>query len=233
MNPGSLSSGSIGWTIARPSYVIRATHHGPVLEQSWMVRYRFESPAGLAQHLGLGDGLLLPGLPLACARGARVLVQATFPESRDAALLHGRIDKRTGEGVWVSVAARGHWSPLGGQRRSPRVAADLFAEVSAPGEEPFLCRAPDVSAEGLRLSGVSLDGVLRGEELQLSLLWDGPPLKLRGKLVWSARGEAGLSLVDPPRELAQLLRGLSGRWERAAELLHGAQCPCASGQRQP
>ena len=94
--------------------VIRWASSYPVLDESWPVRYRFESLAGLQRHLRLGAGFFLPDGALPGAPGGRVIVEIAVPETTDHPLLHGRVRERVGDGVWLDIpsarpAAR--WTP--------------------------------------------------------------------------------------------------------------------------
>src|SRR4051812_14709146 len=105
--------------------VIRWAPITPVLEESWPVRYRFESLLDLHRHLNLGEGFFLPEHALPGDAGSRVIVEVGLPDSTDRALLHGRVRERGDAGVWVDLpmarpAAR--WKPEPGspRRRAPR-----------------------------------------------------------------------------------------------------------------
>src|SRR5438270_2003565 len=83
--------------------VIRWGSMSPVLDESWPVRYRFESLAALQRHLRLGAGFFLPDAALPGAPGSRVIVEIAVPETTDHPLLHGQVRERMRDGVWLDV----------------------------------------------------------------------------------------------------------------------------------
>ena len=202
-------------------------------DASWLVRYSFESPAHLARHLTLGEGLFLPERALPCGPGARVLVEIGFPHASDSPLLHGRVRARERAGLWVdlpSARAMARWVPAveAPRRRHRRLASDLFAEVRPAETTPYLCRVLDLSAGGVRLATGSLEAGLRGDEVDLTLLAPGEPaLELRARLVWSGAREAGLELFDAG-PLAGLIAVAEARWSSVQQIPHDAACSCAS-----
>ncbi|MGZ6126332.1 MAG: PilZ domain-containing protein [Myxococcales bacterium] len=225
--------------------VIRWSSICPVLDESWPVRYRFESLAALQRHLRLGAGFFLPDAAVPGATGSRVIVELAVPETTDHPLLHGRVRERLDNGIWLEVpaarpAARWMPPPNGPRRRHCRVACELFVEVQPRGGEAWLCRALDVSERGLRIA-TGLETGIRGDEVIATLLPpDGrlPPAELRGRVVWAASRETGIELIDQTPELHTLIARAAGRWETVQEIEHAGDCACAqreltSGQRQP
>lgn len=225
--------------------VIRWASSYPVLDESWPVRYRFESLAGLQRHLRLGAGFFLPDGALPGAPGGRVIVEIAVPETTDHPLLHGRVRERVGDGVWLDIpsarpAARWTPAPNGPRRRDRRLACELFVEVQPRGGEAWLCRALDLSERGLRIA-TGLETGIRGDDLIVTLLPpDGQlaPAQLRGRVVWASSRETGVELLDPSPELQRLLALAAGRWDLVQEIEHAGDCACAqrelaSGQRQP
>ena len=215
----------------------------PGLDESWPVRYRFQSLLALHRHLRLGRGFFLPEDALPPGAN-RVIVEVGLPDSPDRPLLHGRVRERDRAGIWLDLpmarpAAR--WAPDPGspRRRAPRVACDLFVEVHSEGAEPLLCRALDVSESGVRI-GTSLETGVRGDRLGAALLSaDGhlPAAKVEARVVWAGQRETGLEVLTGSPEFRSLLALAAGRWKLVRELTHGEACPCAqgvaTGQRQP
>src|SRR5437016_565461 len=146
----------------------------PVLDESWPVRYRFESLGALQRHLRLGEGFLLPDAALPGGPGARVIVEVAVPETSDRPLLHGRVRERVHDGIWLDLpsarpAARWEPDPNGPRRRHRRLACELFVEVHPRGGEPWLCRALDLSDRGLRIA-TGLETGIRGDEVAATLI---------------------------------------------------------------
>ena len=216
--------------------VIRWGSIRPVLDESWPVRYRFESLAALQRHLRLGSGFFLPDAALPGGAGSRVIVEISVPETTDHPLLHGRVRERLRDGVWLDVpsarpAAR--WAPDASspRRRQRRIACELFVEVQPPGGDAWLCRALDLSERGLRIA-TGLETGIRGDEVLVTLL---PPegyigaADVRGKVVWAASRETGIELLDDSPELRTVVAAAAGRWALVQEMVHERECPCAQG----
>ena len=225
--------------------VIRWGLSSPVLDESWPVRYRFNSMFDLQRHLRLGEGFFLPDGALPGDAGARVIVEVGLPENANRPLLHGRVRARDRSGVWLDLPmARptARWAPDPGapRRRVPRVACDLFVEIHPPGAEPWLCRALDVSETGLRVAIGAGDrrpwrrASGRAARRRTAIF---RRLRFRGRVVWAGQRETGLELVGDSAEFRTLLSFAAGRWQLVREIDHDDRCPCvqgeAKGQRQP
>jgi hypothetical protein len=231
--------------LLRGILVIRRGAIRPAADESWPIRYRFESLRALQRHLRLGTGFFLPDAALPGAAGARVIIEIAVPETLDRPLLHGRVRERVGDGVWLDVpsarpAARWEPDPTGPRRRHRRLACDLFVEVQPKGGAPWLCRALDLSERGLRIA-TGLEVGIRGDEVAATLLsHDGQlaPAELRGRVVWSGSRETGIEVLEQSRAYQVLLAAAAGRWALVEEIEHAADCACAqrevaTGQRQP
>jgi hypothetical protein len=225
--------------------VIRWGSTSPVLDESWPVRYRFESLAALQRHLRLGAGFFLPDSALPGVPGSRVIVEIAVPETTDHPLLHGQVRERMRDGVWLDVpsarpAARWAPAPNGPRRRDRRLASELFIEVQPRGSEAWLCRALDLSERGLRIA-TGLETGIRGDDLLVTLLPQDErlaPAQLRGRVVWATSRETGVELLEDSPELQGVLAAAGRRWEQVQEIEHAADCACAqrdlaTGQRQP
>ena len=68
-----------GRPVALGGSLIRWQPIFPVLDESWPVRYRFESLGALQRHLRLGAGFFLPDEALPGGPGARVIVEVAVP----------------------------------------------------------------------------------------------------------------------------------------------------------
>jgi hypothetical protein len=214
--------------------MIRRNSLSPVLDASWLVRYRFESPAHLARHLRLGDGFFIPGRTLRCAPGSRVMVEIAFLTSDERPLLHGRVRWRRREGVCLdapAALAMARWAPEPGApcRRHRRIASDLFAEMRPRGALSYLCRALDLSMAGLRLGTGTLEAGVIGDHVELTLLSPQTSVSavdLRARLVWAGAREAGLAVLSAPPELSAVIGLVEDCWKEVDELIHGDSCPC-------
>ena len=217
----------------------------PVLDQSWPVRYRFESLGALQRHLRLGAGFFLPDEALPGGPGARVIVEVAVPETSDRPLLHGRVRERVQGGIWLDLpsarpAARWEPDPNGPRRQHQRLACELFVEVHPRDGEPWLCRALDLSDRGLRIA-TGLETGIRGDEVAATLISSNDhlaPAGLRGRVVWSASHETGIEVLDPSPQFQEMLGAAAGRWALVEEIEHSRDCTClqgdsATGQRHP
>lgn len=225
--------------------MIRWGNIRPALDESWPVRYRFESLKALQRHLRLGSGFLLPEQALPCGPGTRVIVEIAVPETSDRPLLHGRVRERRLDGVWLDLpsarpASRWEPDPAGPRRQHPRIACEMFVEVQPKDTPPWICRALDLSERGVRIA-TALDTGLRGDELFATLLTpDGrfPPAGIRGRVVWAAAHETGIAIVAHSPEYRAVLAAAATRWALVEEIEHALDCSCAqrtvaTGQRQP
>jgi len=219
--------------------VARRTAIYPVPDTGWLVRYRFASVIDLYRHLRLGKGFFVPP-PVPGEPVSRAIVEITFPDGGDTLLLHGNVRARSSEGAWLDVpsartTARWMAGPAGPRREQTRMACDLFVEVRPRGTDPWLCRALDVSAGGLRLAAGSMELGVAGDELDLTMLSPNPklgPVRARARLAWAGVREAGLQLVTTRPEMSALLQLVENRWSAVPESDHDGACPCSQQPRQ-
>ena len=212
----------------------RRTAIYPVPDTGWLVRYRFASVVDLYRHLRLGKGFFVPP-PVPGESVSRAIVEITFPDGGDTLLLHGNVRARSSEGAWLDVpsartTARWMAGPAGPRREQTRMACDLFVEVRPRGTDPWLCRALDVSAGGLRLAAGSMELGVAGDELDLTMLSPNPkvgPVRARARLAWAGVREAGLQLVTTRPEMSALLQLVENRWSAVPESDHDGACPCS------
>ena len=217
----------------------RRTAIYPVPDTGWLVRYRFASVIDLYRHLRLGKGFFVPP-PVPGEPVSRAIVEITFPDGGDTLLLHGNVRARSSEGAWLDVpsartTARWMAGPAGPRREQTRMACDLFVEVRPRGTDPWLCRALDVSAGGLRLAAGSMELGVAGDELDLTMLSPNPrvgPVRARARLAWAGVREAGLQLVTTRPEMSALLQLVENRWSAVPESDHDGACPCSQTVQQ-
>jgi PilZ domain len=213
----------------------------PVLDESWPVRYRFESASALHRHLAAGPFFipdpLLPGEP-----GSRVIVEIGFAGGVEQSLVRGRLAARERDGVWLHLAfahPTAWWDHAAGlpRRAQRRLGCDLFAEVKPQTGAPWFCRAVDLSDGGLRLATGPFQSLLPGDRANVTLMSGDPvlqPAQLEGRVTWAWGREAGLAVDELTVGLRALVAAVQWRWDEAREIQHGPGCHCcAAGQRQP
>ncbi len=244
--------------------LLRNLHPAPAA--GWFVRFRFESPADLHRHFNLADGFFIPARTLPPDAGGRVIVELALPGVEHPALLHGVVREATGGGLWMEAPwsrASRRWSPEFTRRRDRRFGSDLFVEVGNPGAQPWMARAADLSARGLRVSARSPELGVAGDLVDVTLISPdrelaldekasgfrpGPsgkanPRSMRARIAWASGRSAGLELLDDAPAFASVLEELETRWALVQEIVHDPGCLCAdpallygdftSGQRQP
>lgn len=228
---GPTNGGSTGTRMSRLDAA------APVADSSWMIRYRFESPAALERHLRYGDGgffVPFPGVP--GHSGSRVVVELALPGRDDVALLHGSLGSRSCDGVRLalpSMRAASRWTPGpdAPRRRHRRLPCDFFVEVQPAFAPAWLCRALDLSEGGIRLATGSFETGVAGDAVALTLVpaaLDVDSFQLSTRLSWAGPREAGFALRALAPELLRVLQALESRWVSLHELSHSALCPCAS-----
>jgi hypothetical protein len=211
-----------------------------VLDESWPVRYRFESANALHRHLAARPFFIPdPGVP--GEAGARVIVEIDFAGAVEQSIVRGRLATRQQDGVWLDLAfahPTAWWDARSGlpRRAQRRLGCDLFAEVQPRTAAPWFCRAVDISEGGLRLATGPFQSLLPRDEVVVTLSSADPglvPVRLDGRVVWAWGREAGLAIERPTPELRTLIDALASRWSEAGQVEHQKGCHCETGQRQP
>ena len=219
-----------------------------VSETTLLVRYLFDEPALLQQHLQLdadgGGSLFLPEPSLERAVGTRTVVEVVFRAPSHQCVLHGVVSARAPEGgLWIEVPAAGSagsilrsgQAPQTLRRESRRIAADLLAEVRPRAALPYLCRVTDLGRGGARLGAGTHSVGLADQRVEVTLLGPEPGLpnvELQARFSRVKSREAGLQFVAPDdsKSLTRLLSALELRWSDATRIVHGQTCGCVKGE---
>jgi hypothetical protein len=208
----------------------------PAPAAGWFVRFRFESLADLLRHVKLADGFFIPSRAVPSEAGGRVIVELALPGVEHPALLHGVVREATSGGLWIEAPwsrASFRWTPEFTRRRNRRFGSDLFVEVGPPGAQPWMARAVDLSARGLRVSARSPDLGVAGDLVDVTLISrDRELASMRARIAWAGGRSAGLELLDEAPALASVLDELETRWAPVEEIVHDADCLCAVPARR-
>ena len=211
--------------------VIRSNLH-PTAAASWLVRVAFESQADLYRHLRMTQGFSVPARAVPNEPGTRVIVEIDVPDAPHATLLHGQVREAYGDGIWLDLPwarAAARSQPEETRRQHRRFGSDLFVEVSHSGGEPWLGRAVDLSADGLRLSASSLELGVANDEIRVTLLAPDRELATaHARIAWASGRSAGLVLIGESPGLGPVLEALEARWAAVEPIAHDASCPCAA-----
>jgi hypothetical protein len=204
----------------------------PAPAAGWFVRFRFESPADLLRHVKLADGFFIPARALPSETGGRVIVELALPGVEHPAVLHGVVREATSGGLWMEAPwarASFRWTPEFTRRRNRRFGSDLFVEVGPPGAQPWMARAVDLSAHGLRVSARSPDLGVAGDLVDVTLISPDRELpSMRARIAWASGRSAGLELLDDAPALASVIDELETRWAPVQEIVHDRGCLCAA-----
>jgi hypothetical protein len=205
-----------------------------------LLRYRFDTAARMEKHLHEVEGRTLFFFPAAVSQRDGQWVFVAFASGGSCCLFRGRI--RTQEsaryvGAWVEFPITGmaHLLKHASQSRRSRerLAADVTVMVRRRDGAKALCRIADVSADGVRLSGLP---ALLGPRDEVALEMIGGP---RGQcdlgtaeVVWSRMQEAGLRFGRGGSGRAALMKVVE-QAEAAkgstAEIAHASGCGCRHG----
>ena len=206
------------------------------------LRYHFESREQAEEHFHRVEArtlLFFPG-SLDFRHGETVIVEVAIGPFEHCGLLRGRVrfveSGGLHAGAWLEfsaakVAAAIHSASTSARRGEQRLASDLCVSVKRDGGTPLLCRIEDLSADGVRLSGVG-ETFAPDEEVSVSML--GRMGEVGSGLVrWARNGEAGLRLLLAagsafPKFVAEALADR----ERISEVRHHSSCRCAGGERR-
>jgi hypothetical protein len=207
-----------------------------------MLRHRFQTVGQLKQHLHPLDGrsfLFYRGAGHSLVVGARVLLDVSFTDTEQQALLRGHVLGR------VDGALSGHWLEFPDtrllkkadegeivSRKQRRVGCDVLIEVRKAGG-PSLGRLVDLSLGGARFAGA---GGLRVKDLvEVRLVSPGKDLPSelgRAEVVRSGDHDIGTRFLrdHPPTRMAitRLFAAVQDSWGKAPEVSHPPAC-CQGG----
>jgi hypothetical protein len=210
------------------------------MDESWPVRYRFESASALHRHLAAGPFFIpdptMPGEP-----GSRVIVEIGVKGGNEHSVVRGRLSARARDGVWLDLAfahPTAWWNATAGlpRRARRRLGCDLFAEVRPQSGAPWFCRAVDLSEGGVRLATGPFQSLLPGDRAEVSLISSDSALQpalVNARVAWAWGREAGLSIAESSLGLRALIAAIQWRWDGAREIEHRPGCHCETGHRQP
>jgi hypothetical protein len=227
----SLGDGLVGARAAVPC---------AVLDESWPVRYHFESHSTLHRHMAARPFFIpdpeVPGKP-----GSRIIVEIDFIGAVEQSILRGKLAARESDGVWLDLAfahPTAWWDAYAGlpRRSRRRLGCDLFAEVEPAVGPAFFCRAVDLSEGGVRIATGPFQALLPGDRVCVNLSAADAalePLRLNARVAWAWGREAGLALEAATPGLRALIAAVEHRWDEAAQVEHRKGCHCETGQRQP
>jgi hypothetical protein len=211
-----------------------------VRDESWPVRYRFESASALHRHLAAGPFFIpdptMPGEP-----GSRVIVEIGFAGGHEQSLVRGRLATRELDGVWLELAfahPTAWWDAYAGhpRRAHRRLGCDLFAEVQPRLGAPWFCRAVDISEGGVRLATGPFQSLLPGDRADVTLISADPalqPASLKARVAWAWGREAGLAVDELTPGLRAFIDAIRWSWDGAREIEHRPGCHCEAGHRHP
>jgi len=216
----------------------------PALVPVSLVRYQFGSSANVALHFHEIDGRSLFFFPaeLPHRDGHWIFVEFAVAGSDVPCLARGRVRTAQGAnlvGSWLEfpiAGLPGIIKNLGATRRAQeRLPLDVTASVRCADGARLVCRIADVSAEGLRLSGLPFF-LNVGENLSIELV--GMPRAQsdlgKGRVVWVRAQEAGIHFArtgSRRTSLIGLVEHAAAARRTAIQFAHPESCRCRHGER--
>jgi hypothetical protein len=208
------------------------------------VRYRFGPTANISLHFHEMDGRSLLFYPseLPHRDGQWLFVEFALAGSDVPCLARGRVRAQSSSkivGSWLEFPTPALSAILGNlaqnRRVHERLPIDVMASVRCADGAKLVCRIVDVSAEGLRLSGLPF---LLNVDDDLSIEIVGIPRACsnlgRGRVVWVRAQEAGIHFPESGSRnpsLAKLVAQAAAVRGTAIELIHPDSCNCRNGER--
>ncbi|TMA84773.1 MAG: PilZ domain-containing protein [Deltaproteobacteria bacterium] len=209
-----------------------------------LVRYRFGSTANIPLHFRENNGRSLFFYPseLPHRDGQWIFVEFVVAGSDVPCLARGRVRTQHNArftGSWLEFPTPDLpliMSDLAQTRRAhERLPIDVTASVRCADGAKLVCRIADVSADGLRLSGLPF--LLKADE-DLSIEMVGMPRAQsdlgKGRVVWVRAQEAGIHFrgrgpLNP--SLVKLVEQAVAVRSSAIEFVHPDSCSCRNGER--
>jgi hypothetical protein len=209
-----------------------------------LVRYRFGPGANIPLHFHEMDGRGLFFYPseLPHRDGQWIFVEFAVAGSDVPCLARGRLRARSSSkvpGSWLEFPTPdlpAIMQNLAQTRRAQeRLPIDVTASVRCADGAKLVCRIADVSADGLRLSGLPFF-LNVGEDLSIEMV--GMPRSHsdlgKGRVVWVRAQEAGIHFGGRGSRnpsLVKLVEQAAALRSTAAELAHPDSCICRNGER--
>jgi len=209
-----------------------------------LLRYQFGPSANVALHFHEIEGRSLFFFPaeLAHRDGHWIFVEFAVAGSDVPCLARGRVRTPQGAslvGSWLEFPVAGLPAiikNLGTTRRAQeRLPVDVTASVRCADGARLVCRIADVSAEGLRLSGLPFF-LNVGENLSIEMV--GMPRAQsdlgKGRVVWVRAQEAGIHFPrtgSHRKSLVELVEHAAAARGTAIQFAHLDSCRCRNGER--
>jgi hypothetical protein len=211
-----------------------------------MVRYCFDPAANIELHFHEFDERSLFFYPFTVAQkdGQWIFAEFRIEGSGVPCLLRGRVysqDSARFTGSWLEFPVRGVpavMKDLQGTRRAhERLPIDVTVNLRRGDGTKALSRISDISAAGMRLSGLPFL-LNAGEEVSVEILGVSRTLTNlgKGRVVWVRMQEAGLQVAHPDTGQAArqtLLAKAEAFRNTATEQAHPKSCPCRRGEMPP
>jgi hypothetical protein len=207
-----------------------------------LVRYRFGASANLDLHFHEIDGRSFFFYPsgLQYRDGQWVFAEFGVHGATVSCMLRGRVYGQQSprfNGSWFEFPVRGFprvLKQLEATRRSrERLAVDVTASLRRQDGAKALSRISDISATGLRLSGLPFL-LSEGEEISIEMV-GGPRGQSdlgKGRVIWVRMQEAGVEFPKPTRpSFVSILEQAELARRSSAELAHEDSCSCKRGER--
>lgn len=211
-----------------------------------LVRYCFDPAAAIELHFHELDERSLFFYPSTVAQkdGQWIFAEFRIEGSGVPCLLRGRVysqDSTRFAGSWLEFPVRGVPAVMknleGTRRARERLPIDVTVNLRRADGTKALSRISDVSATGMRLSGLPF--LLNvGEELSVEILGVSRTQSNlgTGRVVWVRMQEAGLRVAHPDAgqaALQTLLAKAEAARNTSSEYRHPKSCPCRHGERPP
>jgi hypothetical protein len=120
------------------------------------------------------------------------------------------------------------------RRAHERLPIDVTASVRCADGAKLVCRIADVSADGLRLSGLPFF-LSVGEDVSIEMVGVRAQSNLgKGRVVWVRTQEAGIHFAQGAsrnQSLVKLVEQAAALRSTAIEFAHPESCSCRNGQR--
>jgi len=216
----------------------------PALAPVALVRYQFGPSANAALHFHEIEGRSLFFFPakLPHRDGQWIFVEFAVAGSDVPCLARGRVRTQQGAncvGSWLEFPVVGlpaFIKNLAKNRRAQeRLPVDVTASARCADGAKLVCRVADVSAEGIRLSGLPFF-LNVGEELSIEMI--GMPRAHsdlgKGRVVWVRTQEAGIHFArtgSRRTSLVKLVEHAAAARSSAIQFAHLDSCRCRNGER--
>jgi hypothetical protein len=209
-----------------------------------LLRYRFGPTANIPLHFHEidGRGMFFYPSELPHRDGQWIFVEFAVAGSEVPCLARGRVRAQSNSkivGRWLEFPTPDLptiMQNLSQTRRAhERLPIDVTASVRCADGAKLVCRIADVSADGLRLSGLPFF-LKVGEDLSIEMV--GMPRSHsdlgRGRVVWVRAQEAGIHFGGSGSRkpsLVKLVEQAAALRSTAPELVHPDACSCRNGGR--